>query len=551
MTDAVKAYQRKKQAEFWCEIAFTAVSVASGDVGSIISMKSGGDKDMLNAIKICKVVEMTAKLGSAILDCESRFPGFGGVVAMPSPFENTTDSTDAYTADSANTFKQLATQTNEVLGKVTPAQFVAFSNEVTVNMQPYLSYDDGGVIAAATKLLMDVKTGMSYKRDHYDAMIAYAAAAGRTAVATAQIVALKQVVSNIENLQDDIEDAQEEQHLVGTIAALQMLLGALNSADFLAQLCNAHMYANGGLIDSHIQHVCGVEGGFAPTPELLHDILDSKATLGDIVKSVGNALGSFEEAPELFYRPMPTGVSSRIASFTFSSEQGSDIQFSELGLGDFLDGKEMTFSLYKGSPLLELFTTDNFNNPILVGYTTLLDGVEIKDPGYNKYLDIRLGFAKSFEVYNGPNPKQFLKPKSTEWPVSSIRPMHDSYCFFPAVQSPETGKLFCPQASLSKSESPQTSKDDLFAFDSIYTTYTLTLRNPEIIADMTDDEKENVRLSLFFYYYNTVGEASSEAEAVRNLATEKHHGKLAGRPMSLEQVEEDGVTYMRPIPVNT
>ncbi len=559
---AVEEHQEEQQAKFYTRLVFSFLSMSTLDFSRALTT----DYEAHSGLGVIMALRIISNLALTVMDAmEATGKGdHSGIPALPDSSGDFGDF-EAYLDDSGNTYKAMAKAANEALGQMGHAGYEAIVNDFTENMVPYMRIDDTNVQQKATKLLMDITTGMAYEKDKYDAMIAFASAAGRAAVATAQIVGLNQVIGNIENLQEDVEDALEEQELRGTIVALQMMLSSLNSADLMEQLCNAHMYVNGGEISWSIQHICGVEGGFAPTPELLEDLLDNKATLGDIVDRVGVALGHFENTPKLFYRQVPRGVGgTRTALFKFASKEGphdNTQQFPEIDLGGFLSGQALTFVLYKGSPLLDSFSSDNFNNPMLVGYAALLDGVNITDPNANKYINIGLGFSKSFEVYNwASGAKMFLKPTSTEWPVSSFRPMYNHYCHNTPVASPTTDELFCFQTSISELDNPTSGKDDLFAFDSIYTSYTITLKNPGIIADMTEEERAGVSLSILFFYYNTQGQANewSRREEIdqepphpeeKSLYDPSH--KLGGMPIRFLPEPVGNMTILRAHIVNT
>ncbi len=254
-------------------------------------------------------------------------------------------------------------------------------------------------------------------------------------------------------------------------------------------------------------------------------------------------------------------MGTRTAMFTFANERDDIVQLvPKVDLGGFLSGEDITFTLYKGSPLLDSFTYNNFNNPMLVGYAALLDGVKIVEPDRNKYIDISLRFSRSFEVYHWElGTRTFLKPTSTEWPVSSSRPMYDDFCQYPVVVSPNSGEEFCFQTSFSNLEYPPSAKDEIFAFDSIYTSYTLSLANPEIIAEMTEEEMANLSLSVYFFYYNTIGQGPSfQALGVRELDQgpsnpEEHHPyhKSGGRLIEFREEAIGGVNILRAYDVNT
>ncbi len=554
---ALKEYVQQERTDFFLELGKTFMTVASGDMMKLLKTDFNNiDIGSLNTIlKGIKVITKLAKIVMVVKD----FPSDKSAPGLPNP-DGSDNDLEAYLDGSANKYQEMAKAANEALGKLGHAQFEGMVNDLIAEFAPILEIDNSGVVQTATKVIMDFKTGMAYRKDKYDATVSFASAAGRVAVATAEIVALNQALDNIKNLQEDVEAALEEQELMGTIAILQIMLSSLTSADLVGELCNAHMYVNGGDISNSIKHICGIDGGTVPSVELLEHLVEGSASLGDIVQTIGGALKTFQDAPELFHRQVPK-MGTRTAMFTFANERDDIVQLvPKVDLGGFLSGEDITFTLYKGSPLLDSFTYNNFNNPMLVGYAALLDGVKIVEPDRNKYIDISLRFSRSFEVYHWElGTRTFLKPTSTEWPVSSSRPMYDDFCQYPVVVSPNSGEEFCFQTSFSNLEYPPSAKDEIFAFDSIYTSYTLSLANPEIIAEMTEEEMANLSLSVYFFYYNTIGQGPSfQALGVRELDQgpsnpEEHHPyhKSGGRLIEFREEAIGGVNILRAYDVNT
>ncbi len=506
--EAVENYEEAARKQFYTELAFSFLFLASFDFTKVLKMK-----------EIVNIATLTVKILTMITECMSTVskimnerptnPDDKGMPFLPNL--DTSGSASSY-VDGNHTamYMEMAKKVNEALAFMGPGRFQQLTNDFVKEISYFLHFDDGAVKAEATNLLMDVKTGNAYKKDAYDAMVNYASVVGRAASISAQITGVKELLYNIKNLEAEAEAGLEETQMRGSVAALQMMLQSLKAADLVTQLSNCQMYANGGEIDPKVLHICGVEGGSAPTAKFVDDVIDGKATLGNIVSNVRDQLSTFQEAPELFHRYFPVGLQTRVGIFTFKNTPGDESQWtSDNGLGNFLSGEPLTFSFYKGSPLLSSFTTSNFNNPMLVGFAALIDGVKINNPDRNLYLDINMKFSNSFEIYNSnlqTGKKTFLKPELQTWPVNSVRPMYDEYCYTPIVLSPETGAKFCFQTSLHNLELPRGGVDDYFSFNSIYTSYTLTLENPELLESLSQEELSNVSLSLFMFYYNTKGE---------------------------------------------
>ncbi len=422
-------------------------------------------------------------------------------------------------------------------------------------MTNYLNHEDGDVAYASNKLLLNVKTGTRYNQDTYESNIAFAQAAGRAAVATSQLVGNQQVTSNIERLNNDLENS-EEQGLVSIVAAVHLLIGALSSADYVSQLCSSHLYANGASMDFRIASNCK-ENSIGPTPQLWHDLLSNTATLYDITKAAIAAVDSFKAYPNLFKRDVSIVNNYYAYGLKFYNDV-NDAQGLGLSFDSYFEGKPTSFSLYQGSPLLEgtggIFV---FNNPMLLGYYVIAEGLNITSKTVS--FQHRLDFDRVFKVYNGTAEVLFMKPQSKDWGPSAMRliaPGESTYCKQDTVDSPWSDKgsnmIYCPMASIQ----PSAPQDPVFAFDSIYTRYQLTFLNPEILEPMTEEEKANVKIEITLWYQSTSGETAlnnTNREArmlwAENLSAKKHKN-FAGMVKYYERVEDaDGHTSMRRAPL--